>query len=254
MSASTRRAVSIGSRRAVAGLAVAVFTLIGAGVSGCAIINNVSHVVQAVQANRAMIKNFANLLKSGKATPFQATYVTTGSSPTTVIYAVQPPKEAAFKELSGANAANGTATVDLISNATGEFSCTTSSGTGSSGWQCTKLGKANAHAQNQIVSFYTASHWISFLTTLSIAAGLAGDKVSQSSMTVNGISLHCVDFNAKGSGLSTICSTPAGILGYVKVAGNPTSFEIKSFTTSPPASDFQLPPGATVTGGTVTGG
>jgi hypothetical protein len=246
MSASTRRAFTTVSRRGTAGLAVAVLML---GAGGCSIINKVSHVVQAVQADKAIIQNFANLLKSGKVTPFQATYVTTGSSPTTVIYAVQPPKEAAFKEISGSNATNGTPTVDLISNATGEFSCATSSGTGSSGWQCTKLGQANAQAQNQIISFYTASHWISFLTALSIAAGLAGDKVSQSSMTVNGISLHCVDFNAQGNGNSTICSTSAGILGFVKVAGNPTSFEIKSYTTSPPASDFQLPPGATVTGG-----
>ena len=246
MSASTRRGFTTVSRRGTAGLAVAVLML---GAGGCSIVNKVNHVVQAVQADKAIIQNFANLLKSGKATPFQATYVTTGSSPTTVIYAVQPPKDAAFKELSGSNASNGSPTVDLISNATGEFSCATNSGTGTSNWQCNKLGPANAAAQNQIVSFYTASHWISFLTALSIAAGLAGDQVSQSSMTVNGISLHCVDFDVKGQGRSTICSTTAGILGYVKVAGNPASFEIKSFTTSPPASDFQLPPGATVTGG-----
>src|SRR5690242_13347386 len=117
MSASTHRAVSIVRRRAVAGLAVAVFTLVSTGVSGCSIINKVNHVVQAVNADKAIIQNFANLLKSGKATPFQATYVTTGSSPTTVIYAVQPPKEAAFKEISGNNATSGTPTVDLISNA-----------------------------------------------------------------------------------------------------------------------------------------
>jgi hypothetical protein len=249
MSASTRNARQIDyRRRGVAGIA-AVLALMSAGVSGCSIISKVNHVVQAVQADKAIIQNFANLLKQGKAVPFQATYVTTGSSPTTVVYAVQPPKDAAFKELAGSNVTNGTPTVDLISNATGTFSCATSSGTGSNGWRCDKLGPANAQAQTQIVTFYTPSHWITFLNVLAIGAGLAGDKVSRSSMSVNGISLNCVDFDVKGQGRSTICSTTAGILGYVKVAGNPTSFEIKSFTTSPPAADFQLPAGAKITNG-----
>ena len=51
---------------------------------------------------------------------------------------------------------------------------------------------------------------------------------------------------------STICSTQQGILGYVKVASDSTSFEITKFTTSPNPSLFQLPPGATVTTGTTT--
>lgn len=246
MSASRREAVTIVNR--VAGVA-AIAVLGAAAVSGCSIVRAVNNVAHAVQANRAIIQGFSNQLKSSKATPFEATYVTTGSSPTTVVYAAQPPKDAAFKELAGNNATTGTPTLDLISNAAGEFSCTTSSGSGSTGWTCNKLGAANAAAQNQIISFYTASHWIAFLDGLSIAAGLAGDKVSTSTMSVNGVSLSCVDFNAKGQGVSTICSTSAGILGYVKVAGNPASFEIKSFTTTPPASDFQLPAGAKITNG-----
>jgi hypothetical protein len=65
---------------------------------------------------------------------------------------------------------------------------------------------------------------------------------------VNGISMHCVDFNAKGvKGTSTICSTAQNILGYVKVAGNPDSFELKSYSSSPAASLFQLPAGAKIT-------
>lgn len=217
--------------------------------TGCSVVRAVNNVARAVSANRAVIQAFANQLKSGKAVPFQATYVTTGNSPTTVIYAVQPPKEAAFKEIAGNNASSGTPTVDLISNAAGEFSCSTTSGTGTSGWQCTKLGKANANAQNQIVDFYTPSHWITFLEVLSVGAGLAGDKVTTSTMSVNGISLTCVDFNTHGQGRSTICSTSAGILGYVKVAGQATSFEIKSYSTSPAPSDFQLPAGAKIVKG-----
>jgi hypothetical protein len=36
-------------------------------------------------------------------------------------------------------------------------------------------------------------------------------------------------------------------LGYVRVASNSTSFELKSYSTSPPASLFALPAGAKVT-------
>jgi hypothetical protein len=115
------------------------------------------------------------------------------------------------------------------------------------------LGTADAATENQIFNIYTPAHWVGFLRDFSLVAGLAGDKVTSSTMTVNGFSLNCVDFNAPGvAGTSTICSTAQGILGYVKVASDSTSFEIQSFSTSPPASLFELPPGATVT--TVTTG
>jgi hypothetical protein len=60
--------------------------------------------------------------------------------------------------------------------------------------------------------------------------------------------MTCVDFRAAGiHGVSTICTTSRGILGYVKVAGDSTSFQITSYTTAPPAALFQLPHGAKIT-------
>ena len=115
--------------------------------------------------------------------------------------------------------------------------------------QCLNLGRAIFFDETPTTEIYTPSHWVTFLEVLSVGAGLAGEKVSTSTMSVNGISLNCLNFTARGQGRSTICSTSAGILGYVKVASNPTSFEIKTYTTSPPASDFQLPPGAKITKG-----
>jgi hypothetical protein len=62
--------------------------------------------------------------------------------------------------------------------------------------------------------------------------------------------MNCLDFRAKGvKGLSTICTTKQNILGYVKVAGEATSFEIRSYSSSPSASAFQLPAGAKITSG-----
>lgn len=222
---------------------LAVAALLMAGLTGCGIVAKINNVRHAVDSNRAAVKAFTQGLKSGEATAFSATYVTTGGSPTKITYAVQPPADVAFTETAQGS---GTANLDLVSNSSGEFSCT--SATASSGWSCQKLGKAEAVAQNQIVNFYTPSHWVAFLEAFSIAAGFAGDKVTMSSMTVNGFAMHCVDFSAKGvKGTSTICSTAQNILGYVKVAGDATSFELKSYSSSPAASLFQLPAGAKIT-------
>lgn len=234
-----------------AALAVTAAMLTGLAVSGCSIISKVNHAVGAISANRNAIKAFEGKLQNGKAVPFAATYVTRGGgSPATVVYAVNPnvnPKEVTFKEIPGANA-SGSPSVDLIINSSGEFSCSTTSPTGAGHWQCGKVGTAAQAARNQVFNFYTPSHWIAFLEGLAIVAGLAGEKVSDSSMTVNGVGLSCVNFNdPNGKGSGTICSTSAGILGYVKVSTNPATFEIKSFTSSPSPSLFQLPAGAKVT-------
>lgn len=222
---------------------LAVVTLLIAGLAGCGVVAKINNVRHAVDSNRAAIKAFTQGLKSSEATPFSATYVTTGSSPATITYAVRPPTDVTFAESAQGS---GTANLDLISNSSGEYSCTSAGA--ASGWSCQKLGKAEAIAQNQIVDFYTPSHWVTFLDAFSVAAGVAGDKIRMSSMTVNGFSMHCVNFNAKGvQGTSTICSTAQNILGYVKVAGDPTSFELKSFSSSPAASLFQLPAGAKIT-------
>ena len=112
---------------------------------------------------------------------------------------------------------------------------------------CQKLGTADAATENKIFDFYTPSHWVTFLKDFSLAAGFAGDKVTSSTMTVNGFAMQCVDFVARECpGRARSATTAQGILGYVKVASDSTSFEIQSYSASPQASLFELPPGATV--------
>lgn len=222
---------------------LALAALLIAGLTGCGVVAKINNVRHAIDTNRSAIKAFTQGLKSGEATAFSATYVTTGGSPTRITYAVKPPADVTFAE---AAQGSGAANLDLVSNSSGEYSCTSAGA--ASGWSCQKLGKAEAVAQNQIVNFYTPSHWITFLDAFSVAAGVAGDKVTMSSMTVNGFSMHCVDFKTKGvKGTSAVCSTAQNILGYVKVAGDPTSFELKSYSSSPAASLFKLPAGAKIT-------
>jgi hypothetical protein len=240
--------------------AAATVAVAALAVSGCSVVRTINNVRHAVDGNRAIIKSFTTGLKSGAATAFEATYVTSGGSPTTVTYAVQPPKDVTFRQSADGSASGGSASggsdsggnsggsgdLALISNSTGEYSCTAASA--SSGWSCQKLDKAESVAQNELVGLYTPAHWVTYLNAFAIAAGFAGDKVSTSTMTVNGFAMNCVDFRAKGvKGLSTICTTKQDILGYVKVAGAASSFEIRSYSASPAAALFQLPAGARLT-------
>jgi hypothetical protein len=230
---------------------VAVTLTVGAvGFNACSIINKAKTAIHDIRGNKATIDSFNSKLNTSPTT-FEATYVTTGSAPATIVYAAQvSPKGVAF-DLTPTGGSGDTNPVHLVVNPSGEFACSQPSvtGTGSSSqWTCQKLGTASASVQNQILDFYTPGHWIGFLRDFALAAGFAGDKVTTSTMSLNGFNMNCVDLVASGvPGTSTICSTSQGILGYVKVASDSTSFQIKSYSTSPPSSLFELPPGAKVT-------
>jgi hypothetical protein len=226
------------------GICVAIVATVGVLATGCSVVSKVKQAVHNVEGNKATIDSFTQNLQSNQSSPFEATYTTTGSSPATVVYAVDPSSGGlAFHETqTGANASN----LQLIVNSSGEYVCNQSGSSGA--WSCQKLGKADAATENKIFDFYTPSHWISFLKGVSLVAGLAGDKVTSSTMSLNGFDMNCVDLVAHGvPGTSTICSTSQGILGYVKVASDSTSFQITNYSSSPSTSLFQLPPGATVT-------
>ena len=225
---------------------------VGFSLSACTLVKTASKVAHDVEGNKSTIDAFSNKVKSGEAVPFQATYVTTGSAPATIVYAVKPPNGLLFEDTpsntttSGSSGVNG---LEVVVNPSGEYACTPP-GSSSKNWTCQKLDPATATTENKILDFYTPSHWITFLRDFSLAAGFAGDKITSSTMSVDGFNMSCVDFQASGvPGTSTICTTSQGILGYVKVAGDSTSFEIKSFTSSPSGGQFQLPPGAKVTTG-----
>jgi len=234
----------MGHFRSRIGIPVAIVVTVGVLATGCSVVSKVKQAVHNVEGNKATVDSFTQNLQSNQSRPFEATYTTTGSSPATVVYAVDPSSSGlAFHETqTGANASN----LQLIVNSSGEYVCN-QSGAGAA-WSCQMLGKADAATENQIFDFYTPSHWISFLKGVSLVAGLAGDKVTSSMMSLNGFDMNCVDLVAHGvPGTSTICSTSEGILGYVKVASDTTSFQITNYSSSPSASLFQLPPGATVT-------
>ncbi len=252
MTPSTVRAVSRPARRQVACAVGVALMLGGIGLTGCSVIRAAKKIVHGVEQNKATMDAFTNKIKAGEGTTFEATYVTTGSAPATIVYAVEPPNGVSFQLTeSKTSTGGGSSNQDLIANPSGEYACTPKSSSGggsSSGVSCLKLPKASAADYNNIENFYTPAHWVTFLDDFALAAAFAGDKVSSSTMTVNGFSMSCVDFVASGvKGTSTICTTAQNILGYVNVAQDSTRFEITKYSPSPAASLFQLPPGATVT-------
>jgi hypothetical protein len=223
-----------------------VLAVVGAmALGGCSAINDAKNAVHDVEGNKSTIDAFTNKVQNGAPSAFAVTYKTTGSSPATIVYAVQPPNSLSFSDTPSGSSSP---TADLIVNPTGSYSCTPPSSGGSSSWSCQKLDASSAQVQSQLVDLYTPAHWVSFLKDFSLAAGIAGDRVSTSTMAVNGFSLQCVDFVAPGvSGTSTICTTPQNVLGYVRVASSSTSFEITNYSSSPAASLFQIPAGAVIT-------
>ena len=151
------------------GIPLAIVVTVGVLASGCSALSKVRQDVHNVENNRSTIDSFTQNLQSNKSTPFEATYTTTGSSPATVVYAVDPSSGGlAFHETqTGADASN----LQVIVNSSGEYVCNQSGSAGA--WSCQKLGTADAATENKIFDFYTPSHWIS-LPQGGLARGRSG--------------------------------------------------------------------------------
>jgi hypothetical protein len=211
--------------------------------TGCGTLGKVSHLLHALHGNAATIDGFQAKVAAAPQR-FEVEYTTTGAAPATVVYALnQGGNKLLFTETpTGA----GTPSIDIIANSSGEYSCQPAAGGAAP--TCERLPPSDRSNENSLFDFYTPAHWIQFLHLAATTATLAGDTVSSSKLTVNGFPMTCVDLVAPGTpGTSTICTTEQDVLGYVKVANDMTSFEITSFSSSPPSSLFQLPAGATIT-------
>jgi hypothetical protein len=223
---------------------VVALVALGALATGCSVVNKARQAVHTVEGNKTTLDDFTQNLQSAKDTAFSATYTTTGSAPATIVYAVDPSRGGlAFHET---QTGSSPSSMQVIANSSGEYVC--NQGGSGGAWSCRKLGQADAATENTFFDVYTPSHWVAFLRGASLVAGLAGDKVTTSTMSRNGFDLNCVDLVTPGvAGTSTVCTTSQGILGYVEVASQSTTFEITAYSSPPDPSLFQLPPGATVT-------
>ena len=226
-------------RRAIL-VAVVVLTSV-LGLTGCSKVINAIKTAHNVLHEGAAISALSNKIKSADKSPYEVTYVTTGSNPVTTELAASPPRDFAFgTTVSGQ-------ILDVISNSKGEFAC--SRGLGSSAtWSCIEVKGAEVETYKLMYALYSGAYWIDFLKLYSAAAALQGVTNHSTTMSVNGFGLQCVVIvNKKSPGTSKWCVTSQGILGYVSVSSAKADFEIKSYSASPPASLFQVPLGATIT-------
>jgi hypothetical protein len=236
-------------------LSVAAVTL---ALSGCSVVK----AVHALATGNKSLNNLTKQLQTNENAKYSVTYETTGSSPSTVQYAQDPPTNFAYIS-PGTNNSGGS---EIVQNSTGFYDCSqASSSSGSSGgqWTCLKVSAAQTGTYTDLFQFYTGAYWYTILDAYSSIAALAGVRITSKTMSVNGFSLQCIDISGttgtsqNDNGNGTFCVTSQGILGYVASQGSSSVFEIKDYSSSPASSLFQLPAGATVstlpTGGTGLG-
>jgi hypothetical protein len=182
----------------------------------------------------------AQALQSGETASFDAKYSVSGASSgtTTFEYAVEAPNKYAAIY-------NGSSGGEVIYNGTNLYYCKTATPV-----TCQELPAADASVYSGAFEFYTGKFWYQDVSALQAYSGVAGFHESTSTMSVAGQSLNCVTWSGGTSGEAsgTVCVTSQGALGYVKAvdAGKTTILTLTSFSTSPPASDFEVPAGATV--------
>jgi hypothetical protein len=216
---------------------LAMVAVVALALSGCGVVKAIEHkAFNELTGRNKVLNTFTSKINTSPDASFEATYVTTGSSPATIIFAATPPNELLFQGLGSGQ---------LLQNSTGSYNCIPATGGGTS---CTRLSTQLFNTQKAVYALYSGKYWIDFLRIYSTIAGLAGVKITASSMTVNGFALSCIVVNGgtQNQGTSTWCETSAGILAYVQVQSKGTAFELKSYTANPPASLFALPAGATV--------
>ena len=232
------------SQHSTVGVLVVALALGGVVATGCSVINKVKQTVHNVEGNKATIDSFTQNLQSGQTTSVRGDLHDVGQLAGDRCLR----RRSRQRRLAFHVTADRRQRVERPVHRELVRQLRLHPERVRRAWSCKKLDKADAADQENIFDFYTPSHWVNFLKGVSLVAGLAGDKVSTSTMSLNGFDMSCVDLVAQGvPGTSTICSTSQNILGYVKVAPDSTSFAITNYSGSPASSLFQLPPGATVT-------
>ena len=192
------------------------------------------------------LQNFGGTIKAAKNATFKAVYTSTSSSGgTETITLEQAPPKQAFTTTDS----SGTVST-LLNTGTATYACTTDPG---STPNCTSMSSAGgAGALSSLVSVYNGSTALAAIEGWQtiVAAHVAGVSLKFTNTTIAGQAVRCANWSYQGSS-ATYCVTDKGVLA--KVASTDSSgssgssgFELTSFTTSPPASDFELPANATV--------
>jgi hypothetical protein len=177
------------------------------------------------------LKNLAATIKSGKGQTYAAVYKSVSAGQTTTVNIAQQPPKSAFSSGSGEGS--------IIDTGTKTYFCSGSGGSQT----CISAGSTNPLASLEDLFSPTAA-----LAAFSTARNALGDhdlgiKTSTSSQTFAGQPSTCVTISIKAGTTSKYCVTKKGLLAYAGSSGS--YFQLTSLSTSPPASLFALPSGAT---------
>jgi trimeric autotransporter adhesin len=218
------------------------------------------------------VKALTNSINHAKSLTYLAQYTSfTNGQKTTVTIAQSPPKSN-FTTSSGSVINNGkttyycstssstsgnsgnTGSASNSGNSGNSGSATTTTTTSQSGTNCLSVKGANP-----LLGLETAFGPATTLSALAeakqgLVSRLLGIKVLSTTATFAGQSSTCVTVTVRGRG-GKYCVTKQGILSYSgssSSSGSSSYFELTKYSSSPPASLFSLPAGATTA--TVPGG
>jgi hypothetical protein len=198
------------------------------------------------------LQTFGGTIKAAKNATFKAVYTSTSSSGgTETITLEQSPPKQAFSTTDS----SGTVST-LLNTGTATYACTTDQGGTPT---CTSMASSGgAGALSSLIGIYNGSTALSAIQGWQtiVASHMTGVSLTFTNTTIAGQPVRCANWKYQGSS-ATYCVTDKGVLAKVvstdsSGSASSSGFELTSFTTSPPASDFELPPGATVV--TIPGG
>ena len=236
------------SRRSVVGAVVlgaaAVLAACGSSSSSSTTTSGGTATTSTGGHGAAKLDALAGDVQSAQKSTFKAVYTSTsGGSTSTITLAQSPPRQ-----LFSATDSSGS-TTSLINTGTTTYSC---SGGGDSAVTCTSIGGRLAGAAlTGLVNVYNGSAALTVFDAWksAIVARVPGVSLTFTNTTIAGQPSTCANWDRSGD-TATYCVTSTGVLAKVDTSsgssGSGTSFELTSYSASPPASAFAVPAGATV--------
>jgi hypothetical protein len=217
-----------------AGVAAAGVGLLLSGMVGMVGMASPAFAAKSKTPSSKSLKALSKSLKSAKGAKYVATYkvVSPGTAASTTVSIAQDPPKSAFS--------TGQGDGSIINTGTKTYYC---SGAAGGPQNCIASGTTNPFAGLQ--DLFSPSSAIAAFSEAKegLASKELGIKATESSQSIAGQSTTCVSVTTKGGVVGKYCVTKQGILAY---AGTSKSyFELTKYSTSPPASLFTLPAGAT---------
>jgi len=176
----------------------------------------------------SQLKAIENNLAKGKHITYEATYKSVSGTQTQTVTIAQSPPKSNFSSSGG----------EVVDTGSKTYYCSTQG----SAETCFNAGTSNPFVGLEDIFSSSAALGAFSEAKEGLIARALGVKVVESGGSYGGQASTCVTVSVKGKG-GKYCVTKQGILSYSGTAGS--YFELVKYSTSPPASLFALPAGAT---------